>query len=78
MSKEVGEMVRSRDVVQAALADEYWTPTGRRPVRAPWRRGSWSASRKRDCALLRGAGRCPVKIYEAWRARAGLGGTASP
>ena len=40
MSKEVGEMVRSRDVVQAeGSARPESVPTTRRPGRAPWRRG---------------------------------------
>ena len=59
-------------------------PTGRRPGRAPWRRGSgWSASRKRDVVLrlLRGellealSREEGVEIYrlEVWRERAMAG-----
>ena len=96
MSKEVGEIRLGRgtwyrqrdrrgrrDVLGGRLES---VPTGRRPGRAPWRRGSrWSAEpSKRDVVLrlLRGeyAGvRCPVRRawrstrLEAWRERAMAG-----
>ena len=85
MSKEVGEMVRSRDVVQAeGSARPESVPTTRRPGRAPWRRGQrWSASRKRDVVLRRLRGESlealsrevGVEIYrlEEWRERAMAG-----
>ena len=82
-------MVRSRDVVQAEGRREpegrpESVPTGRRPGRAPWRRGQrWSASRKRDVVLrlLRGESlealsrEAGVEIYrlDAWRERAMAG-----
>ena len=85
MSKEVGKMVRSRDVVQAeGSARPESVPTGRRPGRAPLAPGQrWSASRKRDVVLrlLRGESlealsrEAGVEIYrlDAWRERAMAG-----
>ena len=82
MSKEVGEMVRSRDVVQAeGSARPESVPTTRRPGRAPWRRGSggapagsatwccgyWVANRWR---------RCPVRW--AWRSPGSKSGGSGP
>ena len=82
MSKEVGEMVRSRDVVQAegsARTEGARRATGVRADGAAAGAGAlapgqrWSASRKRDVVLrlLRGEWRrCPVR---RWRRPRGLG-----
>ena len=52
MSKEVGKMVRSRDMVQAeGSARPESVPTTRRPGRAPWRRGSGGAPAARTHGL---------------------------
>ena len=85
MSKEVGEMVRSRDVVQAeGSARPESVPTTRRPGRAPWRRGSGGAPAGSatwccgSCVANRWR-RCPVRWawrstrLDAWRERAMAG-----
>ena len=89
MSKEVGEMVRSRDVVQAegsARTEGARRATGVRADGAAAGAGSlapgqrWSASRKRDVVLrlLRGDRwrRCPVR--RAWRSTGSTRGGSGP
>ena len=63
MSKEVGKMVRSRDVVQAeGSARPESVPTGRRPGRAPWRAG---AAVERQPEARRGAAAAARRIAGA-------------
>ena len=89
MSKEVGEMVRSRDVVQAEGSARTEEPGGRLeslPTGPAAGAGSlapgqrWSASRKRDVVLrlLRGESLEALSVRWAWRSTGSTRGGRGP